>query len=117
MKFPVYAQLPRRLARWMRDAGFDAIHTLELPSGNSTSDAEINTLSISEQRVVITKDSDFVDSFVLGHQPWKLLLISTGNISNRDLERLVAANLTTIVTGFASFDYIELSRTRIIFHS
>jgi predicted nuclease of predicted toxin-antitoxin system len=116
MKFLVDAQLPRRLARWLHDAGYDTVHTLDLASGNRTSDAEINALSISEQRVVITKDSDFVDSFVLRSQPWKLLLISTGNISNRDLEQLFTANLSTIVTGFATFDFIELGRTNIIFH-
>jgi predicted nuclease of predicted toxin-antitoxin system len=29
--------------------------------------------------VVVTKDSDFVESFLLRHEPWKLLLLSTGN--------------------------------------
>jgi predicted nuclease of predicted toxin-antitoxin system len=117
MKFLVDAHLPRRLARQLNDAGHDAVHTLDLPNGNRTSDVEINAISVSEQRVVITKDSDFVDSFVLRQEPWKLLLVSTGNITNRDLEQLFAANLTAITDGFASFDHIELSRTNIVFHS
>jgi predicted nuclease of predicted toxin-antitoxin system len=117
MKFLVDAQLPRRLARWLQDAGYDVLHTLDLPEGNRTTDAEITALSVAEQRVVVTKDSDFVDSFVLRHEPWKLLLISTGNISNRELEQLFAANLATIVNGFANSDYIELGRTQIIFHT
>jgi predicted nuclease of predicted toxin-antitoxin system len=116
MKFLVDAHLPRRLARQLRDAGHDALHTLDLPHGNRTSDAEINAISAAEQRVVVTKDSDFVDSFVLHHRPWKLLLISTGNISNHELEQLVAANLPAIASGFVSSDYIELSRTNVIFH-
>jgi len=29
VKFLIDAQLPRRLARWLNDRGFDAIHTLE----------------------------------------------------------------------------------------
>ena len=66
----------------MRDAGHDTIHTLDLPDANRTTDAEINELSARDLRVVITKDTDFVDSFLLFHRPYKLLLISTGNITN-----------------------------------
>jgi predicted nuclease of predicted toxin-antitoxin system len=116
MKFLVDALLPRRLARQLQDAGHDALHTLDLQQGNRTSDVEINAISAAEQRVVITKDSDFVDSFILHHRPWKLLLVSTGNISNRELEQLLAANLPVIANGLLSFDYIEISRTNIIFH-
>jgi hypothetical protein len=33
--------------------------------------------------VVVTKDTDFVDTFLLVHRPRKLLLISTGIYSER----------------------------------
>jgi predicted nuclease of predicted toxin-antitoxin system len=62
------------------------LHTLELRHGNRTTDTVINAVSTAEHRIVGSKESDFVDSFVLHNQPWKLLLVSTGNISNRDLE-------------------------------
>lgn len=88
MNFLVDAQLPRRLACRLGEAGHDALHTLDLPHGNHTTDAEINTLLVQERRVVITKDADFVNSFLLTGQPYKLLLISTRNITNNDLEAL-----------------------------
>jgi predicted nuclease of predicted toxin-antitoxin system len=116
MKFLLEAHLPRRLARQISEAGYDVLHTLDLPNGNRTSDVEINTISIAKQRVIVTKDSDFVNSFVLYKQPWKLLLVSTGNISNRELEQLFAANLPAISNGFMNFDFIEISRTNVIFH-
>jgi predicted nuclease of predicted toxin-antitoxin system len=34
MKFLIDAQLPRRLAAELKQAGFEATHTLELPDGN-----------------------------------------------------------------------------------
>jgi hypothetical protein len=34
MKFLIHAQSPRRLAHQLRAAGFEAIHTLDLPQGN-----------------------------------------------------------------------------------
>ena len=82
MKFLIDAQLPHRLVYWLRERGHDARHTLDLPNGNRTSDAEINEISVREQRIVVTKDADFVNSFVIRGEPYKLLLISTGNITN-----------------------------------
>ena len=38
MKFIVDAQLPRRLALRLTAAGQDAIHTLDLPKGNRTTE-------------------------------------------------------------------------------
>ena len=80
MRFLVDAQLPRRLANWLRSEGHDAVHTLDLPDGNRTRDSELNAISVRERRTIITKDEDFVDSFLLRNEPHKLCLIATGNI-------------------------------------
>jgi predicted nuclease of predicted toxin-antitoxin system len=116
MKFLVDAQLPRRLVFRLRDAGHDALHTLDLPHGNRTTDAEIAALSVREERAVVTKDADFVSSFILSHEPFKLLLISTGNITNAQLEALLLAHLPAIVSAFDAQDYLELTRTSLIIH-
>ena len=116
MNFLVDAQLPRRLARSLASAGHDAVHTLDLPNANRTTDAEINALSIQQKRVVITKDTDFVNSFLVSQKPYKLLLVSTGNISNKDLEALFAPLIPTIVNSFQSHDYAELTRISLIVH-
>lgn len=116
MKLLVDAHLPRRLVRRLREAGHEALHTFDLPLGNRTTDTFINELSIREQYVVVTKDADFVNSFLLFHKPYKLLLISTGNIKNVELESLFLANLDKIAQGFESFDYIEIDRRSVIFH-
>jgi len=117
VNFLVDAQLPRRLAYRLREAGHDVLHTLDLPAGNQTADAEINELSTRDSRVVITKDTDFVDSFLLFHRPYKLLLISTSNITNADLEHLFMDQIPAITTAFESYDYLELTRDTLIFHS
>jgi len=117
MKFLVDAQLPRRLAALLVQAGHDAIHTLDLPLGNRTTDTVINHLSLNEQRAVVTKDADFIDSFLLRQEPWKLLLVSTGNIRNTELIALFLANIEKISEGFDAFDFIEINQTELIFHS
>ena len=49
-------------------------------------------------------------------QPHKLLLVTTGNIGNRELERLFEDNLELIAQAFETSDFIELDRTSLIIH-
>ncbi len=116
MKFIVDAQLPRRIARFLQDAGYDVIHTLDLPQQNATPDSTINDLSIAQKRVVITKDSDFVDSFLTIQKPYKLLLVSTGNIKNSELDALFATHLSQIVDLLTEHYYVEINQAAIITH-
>ena len=116
MKFLVDAQLPRRLAVRLNELGFDAVHTLDLPDQNRTPDQGITTKADLENRVVISKDADFVNSHLIVGAPRKLLLISTGNITNVDLLALLETNLEQIVLLLASSHFLELSRTALIAH-
>ena len=88
MKFLVDAHLPRRLCAMLAQHGHDATHTLDLPAGNATKDGVINQRSFDEQRVVVSRDTDFFYSHLLQGRPWKLLLVKTGNISTRELRAL-----------------------------
>lgn len=85
MKFLLDAQLPPSLKQIFLENGHDCIHTLDLVHGNNTPDKTITSLSISEQRIVITKDSDFYDSFLVKGEPYKLVLVKLGNTSKKDL--------------------------------
>ena len=59
MKFVIDAQLPFTLRAWFLEQGFDAIHTDDLPERNRTSDIEIADIAVSEERILISKDSGF----------------------------------------------------------
>ena len=116
MKFLVDAQLPRHLVASLKWSGHDVLHTLDFPSGNRTPDWRINEISVAEQRIVVTKDADFVNSFLLSGVPYKLLLVSTGNISNRELESLFVKNLSAIVGALEIYEFVEITRTSLIEH-
>jgi predicted nuclease of predicted toxin-antitoxin system len=116
MNLLIDAQLPRRLARFLRSRGHDVVHTRDLPNGNRTGDREINTVSMQEQRVVITKDADFVNSFTLRAIPYKLLLVSTGNITNDALLDIFTKNIDVIETDFITYSHIEINRSTYIIH-
>lgn len=114
MNFLVDAQLPRRMTAWLAAAGCDAVHTLDLPDQNRTTDEQINDVADGEQRVVISKDADFVDGHLLRGRPAKLLLVSTGNISNRDLEALMVPLLPDLIREFQTHSFLELGPSGIV---
>jgi predicted nuclease of predicted toxin-antitoxin system len=116
IKFLVDAQLPVRLARLLQKAGYDAVHTRDLPDQNATQDSKINDISIQQNRIVVTKDADFLHSFLISKKPYKLLLVTTGNITNGELEALFLENLPHLAALFEQHAYIELGRDTITVH-
>jgi predicted nuclease of predicted toxin-antitoxin system len=111
MKLLIDAQLPRRMATWFNNARCDAVHTLDLADANRSTDGQVIDFADREDRVVVSKDADFVNSHLISARPAKLLLVSTGNISNRELEQLVVPLIPTLVAEFQTHAFLELGRT------
>jgi len=116
LRFIVDAQLPVFLCHWLTNKGYESIHTSFLPNKNKTPDKLILEVSITENRIVITKDTDFYKSFFVIGKPRKLLLVSTGNIKNSELKSLFESNWNKIVKLFERQQIIELTRKNIIVH-
>ena len=114
MKFLVDAQLPTKLAEHLSKKGFDVKHVIELPLKDSTSDHEISRIADLEDRIVITKDEDFVNGFVLRKIPKKLLYVSTGNIDNKTLLSLFDKNLLALINNLEKHDFVEMDNTDVI---
>lgn len=114
MRFIVDAQLPRKLSVYLNDRGHDSIHTLELPKKNATPDSEIAQLSLIEERIVITKDSDFYDRYLAKLEPYKILQISTGNISTKDLIVLFDKNLDLIIEELTNNCVVDITRNALV---
>lgn len=74
MRFLIDANLPFKLTLILRDKGFDVIHTDNLPNKEQTTDREIRDISLEENRIVISKDSDFLDSHLIIGIPKKISL-------------------------------------------
>lgn len=89
MRFLVDAQLPRRFCFWIEAAGHDALHTLDLPRRNLTSDDEIINLAEREDIIVITKDDDF---------------------------GLIRSNLGMIAEAFETSSFVEVGRDSMVIH-
>lgn len=116
MKFLVDAQLPQKLAVALTAVGYDSIHTLGLPDKNRTTDSTLRRVADSENRIVVSKDADFLSSHLISGSPQRLLEISTGNMANAQLLSLVLGNLARIEAAFATASHVELTMTTLIVH-
>ncbi len=116
MKFFIDANLPFKLADLLKSKGYDVLHTDDLPNKERTTDNEIRIISIEQERIVITKDSDFLDSHLINGIPTKLLYVSTGNIKNKNLMGLIEKYFNEIFQLFEIYDLIELTNEEIIAH-
>ena len=117
MNFLIDANLPSHLVEVFRESGHQAIHTLELPDKNIVTDLSILQYSDEQNCIVATKDADFTASFWLKNRPDRLLLFSTGNISNQELKSILIANLEQIVSDLTDNRFIELTREHVIVHA
>jgi len=116
MKFLMDAHLPLQLAKWLRDMGYETIHTLELPNKNKTDDQEIIARSIQEEYIVITKDEDFYNYFILKKQPYKIRWITTGNIDNRGLIKLFEDNFEYLKLCLQNYHVVEINNESVTVH-
>jgi predicted nuclease of predicted toxin-antitoxin system len=116
VKFLIDAQLPRSLSDFFKSEGYDSIHTIELPKANDTHDNEILKICLHENRIVVSKDADFLQSFLVNKSPEKLILVKTGNIRNEELIALFKLNLEYICLSIKENDLIEINKTDIIIH-
>ncbi|MEY2829238.1 MAG: hypothetical protein RIQ33_1096 [Bacteroidota bacterium] len=108
MNFIIDAHLPFAIAELLIDNSLDAIHTRHLPNANETTDHEITKISLAENRIVISKDSDFYFTYLLHKKPYKLILIRVGNCSKSKLVEIFDSHLPSIIEALQTNGLIEV---------
>jgi predicted nuclease of predicted toxin-antitoxin system len=93
MKFLCDVHISYRLVKHLRTLGFTVIHVNEILNNWFTSDNMISKFADENDLIVITKDSDFRNSFYIKKSPKKLIKINLGNISNELLIQIITDNL------------------------
>jgi predicted nuclease of predicted toxin-antitoxin system len=110
MRFLVDEQLPVLLADWFQSKGHDTIHVSALMTNAHVSDNDICERSMAEERVVITKDVDFLNTYLVKKQPYKLVYVTTGNLRNRPLLDLFRSSLEQLLSELENAQVIELNQ-------
>lgn len=101
IRFIVDTQLPPSLAEFLRRRSFDATHVSDYPLGALMQDSEIIEIAKQEERIIITKDSDFRDYYLLKGYPPSVLILQLGNIKNRELFSFLDLHLNTITMFYS----------------
>jgi predicted nuclease of predicted toxin-antitoxin system len=84
LNFLVDAQLPPALARWISSQEHQATHVFDIGL-HAADDHVIWEHARKEQTVIISKDEDFVDRWLLNEAPVGLIWIRKGNCSTQAL--------------------------------
>jgi predicted nuclease of predicted toxin-antitoxin system len=85
VNFLIDAQLPPALARWISGLGpHQAVHAFDLGL-HTADDSVLWKYALEHQAVIITKDEDFVDCWLLSNQPAALVWVRKGNCSTQSL--------------------------------
>jgi len=87
------------------------VHTLDLENQNDTPVRIINLISVTQQRILITKDSDFLDSFIVKQEPYKLILVKLGNSSKSELLHFFSEKFDEIIEKIKTEQMILLKKT------
>ena len=91
------AQLPPDLARWITVTFGVTAQSLRELGLRDARDIEIFESAQQPDRVIMTKDSDFVDLVCRLGPPPKILWLTCGNVTNRNLKRLLTATFTDAI--------------------
>jgi predicted nuclease of predicted toxin-antitoxin system len=106
-KFIVDANLSWRLTNWLREQGHDAQHVHALKSERE-SDTTIWDYARAIGAVVISKDEDFANRYILGALP-KLIWVRWGNTRGPETIRRFESNWNDILESLdADEGFIEL---------
>jgi predicted nuclease of predicted toxin-antitoxin system len=84
VNFIVDAQLPPALVRWICDRGHNATHAFDL-GFQVTEDTRIWEYAQSQNAILIGKDEDLVDFWILSKKPVRLVWIRKGDCLNAAL--------------------------------
>jgi predicted nuclease of predicted toxin-antitoxin system len=105
-----------KVLNFLRDQGLNVKHVNELPDKWNTKDSVISRFCDENDFVILTKDKDFKDSFLLKRKPKKVLKVNLGNISNEQLIQILSDNIVGLQNiGTKPSFLCEISKSGILF--
>ena len=116
MKFLLDVHISYKIAQYLRSAGFQATHVNEMLDKWNTKDQDICLYADENDMIVITKDADFRNSFLIGNTPAKLIKVNLGNIATTTLLEILSVNMESIQRLNVSGSFlVELDRDTVTF--
>jgi len=89
MRFLCDVHISYKIANYLVANGYETFHVNKILNTWYTTDKDICNYADINNLIVITKDSDFRDSFFIKKSPKKLIKLNLGNISNVELIQIL----------------------------
>lgn len=96
MKFLCDVHISYRIVRHIEYLGYEAFHVNEILNKWNTKDKDICIYADKNDLIVLTKDSDFRNSFLISGTPNKLVKINLGNVSTNALRDIISENIESM---------------------
>lgn len=96
MKFLCDVHISIKIAKSIEHLGYTCEHVNRILNKWNTTDKEIIEFADENHYILITKDQDFRNTFLVNSKPKRLIKIDLGNISNEMLYDILKGVLPTI---------------------
>jgi len=96
MKFLCDVHISLRISKHIVQLGFESEHVNNILDGCNTKDSDIARFADMNKMILITKDRDFKNSFLLNQTPSRLIKVNLGNVSNKVLTQIFERNIEDI---------------------
>ena len=115
MKFLCDVHISIKVAKRITQLGYPAEHINSILDKWHTKDQDVTRYVDKFNLILITKDQDFRNSYLLNHTPKKLIKINLGNISNKELLQILENHINQIETIHQTNEsfMIEINKTGI----
>ena len=106
-----------KVVRFFQSKNVKAMHVNDLPDSCYSSDKDICKFADQNNFVVVTKDSDFLDTYLVHQTPKSLIKINLGNVSTSELIAIFERHLDFFITYFEKGSgCIEISKHHVFVH-
>ena len=96
MKFLCDVHISIKIVKRIEQLGYVAQHVNNILDKSNTKDQDIAKYVDDLDLILITKDQDFRNSYLLNRSPNKLIKINLGNISNKELLLIIENHINAI---------------------
>ena len=107
MRFLCDVHISYKVVNLFEKLGYEAIHVNQILQKSETKDADICKYADNNNYIVVSKDVDFKDSFIINRTPKKLLRICLGNISNELLIHLLM-KAESKIQEFKKYEFVMI---------
>jgi predicted nuclease of predicted toxin-antitoxin system len=116
MKFLCDVHISYKVAKFLSEIGFEAVHVNQILDRWNTKDKDICRYADENDFIVISKDYDFRNSYFIHGTPQKLIKINLGNISTKEVISTLSKILSSIEKLSANSSFlVEIDHDRVTF--